>query len=141
MEKMIKYEGKRDICEQFYMFNGQLHNEMMDVVNTEIAPKLKGGSKVLRLMHFHYEAFGCGRHALHLEIGPDDGRVWITGHTGWLDVETVTSSPLQDIDNRYLAIIIDEALYAIGKEDDGICGLADTSKYKYPKRFDYSSAR
>lgn len=138
---MIKYEGRRDICSQFYKFNGQLHDEMIDIVNNEIAPKLKGGRKVLRLMHFHYETFGCGRYALHLEIGVDDGRVWITGHTGWLNVDTVTSSPLQDIDNRYLAVIIDEALYAIGKKDDGICGLIDADKYTCPKKLDYSCAR
>lgn len=141
MEQMIKYEGKRNICEQFYKYCGQMHREMMDIVNTVIAPKLEGGNKTIRLMHFYYKAFDCGRHALHLTLDKKDGRVWITGHTGDMEVKTVVSSPLEDIRDRYLPIIIEEALYAITKEDDGICGLIDTDKYVYPKRFDYSTAR
>ena len=139
-EQMIKYEGCRNISNQFLTLNRQMRKDMVDIVNAEIATRLEGGRRMLRLMHRFYKAFGQPLHALYLSIDKKDGRVWVTGHTGDMKVETVTSSPMEDLDNYYLAQLIDEALYDITKEDDGTSGLLDADKYEYPKKFCYSCA-
>lgn len=142
MATMIEFTGKRNIANQFYKINGQMHDELMQIVNNEIAPKLEGGNKTLRMMHGAYKAFDCWHYSLCLEIG-HDGRVWITGCTtgSHLSVKTVTTSPLADIENSFLARIIDHALFCIGETYDSendTCGLLDTKDFRVPSNLGYT---
>ena len=138
METMINYNGKRDITDQFYKLYRQMHADLMQIVNNEIAPRLEEGKKTLRLMHGTYkDQLGIHLQALCLKMS--EGRVWITGCTlgKGLDVKNVITMPLDDVNNRDLAQIINGSLYHITKVDDGISGLLDSNDYRIPQHLDH----
>ncbi len=135
---MINYNGKRDITDQFYKLYIQMHADLMQIVNNEIAPRLEQGKKILRLMHGTYQD-SLGLHLQALCLKMSEGRVWITGCTlgKGLDVKNVITMPLDDVNNRDLAQIINGSLYHITKVDDGISGLLDSSDYRTPQHLDH----
>ena len=135
---MINYNGKRDITDQFYKLYRQMHADLMQIVNNEIAPRLEQGKKTLRLMHGTYQD-SLGLHLQALCLKMSEGRVWITGCTlsKGLDVKNVITMPLDDVNNRDLAQIINGSLYHITKVDDGISGLLDSSDYRTPQHLDH----
>lgn len=138
MATMINYNGKRDITDQFYKLYRQMHADLMQIVNNEIAPRLEQGKKTLRLMHGTYQD-SLGLHLQALCLKMSEGRVWITGCTlgKGLDVKNVITMPLDDVNNRDLAQIINGSLYHITKVDDGISWLLDSSDYRTPQHLDH----